>query len=496
MDVKTMPNPDKKAIGNKNRRQHRAGTCSGRTWCFEQLESRTMLSATIGPNMDVPVHAIEIQVYQETYISPAGMFAPMEFGPQFEMCPPGMTGWLCDARWASQRTLDARRASSWSRHVGQRFVAAPALVANQSKQALRAIWPTASALVVVIYNFPVAVVNLDQHNHDAATQPAGPPPYGQQYPDTTPGGATVQIVDKGPAGVGNHSNDGYPKQTGTQPGGSAINYGWWLVTSLAGQATSHAYEGSNLVSMPPSTQCLQAYTAPVLFAISPASSQSTIATPVRDSSTAELSDDFVHLNDVPAVSDSAYSSDGAIAEQAALEEVLESLQGVDSLPNQVGDSAIANDASTTAEQDVQATDLAFATAFDLPNMDGGMLLLQAHGDANDTPINLAQVAESHPDMFNLHVGVEVSVGFYQAIDRGVEEFSATEGSTARTPTVAPVPASKPDNRLTTGRETSGRKAAGVVAASTLAGPLLWCAANKRGDDDRDAESLRDDTLAR
>ena len=130
-------------------------------------------------------------------------------------------------------------------------------------------------------------------------------------------------------------------------------------------------------------------------------------------------------------------------------------------------------------------------AFGVADVDNGMLLLRTSGDANESPINLANVAASHPDMFSPHVGVEVSVGFYQAIDRGIEELSATDNPAEANPATLPTQTVKPENRLSIGREASGRKAAVTVAATALAGALLWCGARKHSDDEEDAKSHHD-----
>jgi hypothetical protein len=98
-------------------------------------------------------------------------------------------------------------------------------------------------------------------------------------------------------------------------------------------------------------------------------------------------------------------------------------------------------------------------------------------------------------MFSPHVGVEASVGFYQAVDRGFEELSATDNLPATNPASRSAQPRKPENRYSAGHETSSRKAAAVVTASTLAGALLWIAGRKRADDEQDAQSHDEQRLA-
>jgi hypothetical protein len=507
MDVITMRNPNKKAIRNKTRCDRRAGTRLGRTWRFEQLESRAMLSATIGPTMGtpMPVYTFEIQSFQETYVSQAGMFAPPEFGMRFDMAPAWSDGPVGPMRGEHHDEHAMFGGPPPSQYM---WDFDPTPIQHSSLTSLNK--PTEPAgpppidwdVVEYTYSFPVAGFVVDQHIYESADSPKGTPAYAQQQQGTLPGAGNNHIYpgnnNGSPANgiTGNNSNGSVSNPIGPQHGGLGILYLNPIVTQTSGQSTSHESDIASLISSSTVDAALQTFTAPSLFATGSATTQPTIATSLSDATTGELNDDFIRLGDAPMASDAASSSDALSREQAAIEEILESLQGVDSIPNQAGDASIANDNSTSADQDAQATDLAFASAFELANADGGMLLLQMHGDANESPINLANVAESHPDMFSPHAVVEVSVGFYQAIDRGVEEFTGTEVSAAATPTVAPLPASKPDNRLTTGREASGRKAAAVVTASTLAGALLWCASNERSDDDRNAKSRRDVTLAR
>ena len=182
--------------------------------------------------------------------------------------------------------------------------------------------------------------------------------------------------------------------------------------------------------------------------------------------------------------DQPSNADALLREQAAVEAVLKTLQGVDSLSSQGHDSTTERDGSVGDAQDTQVTDLVFGTAYDLANVDGGMVLLQTTGDANQSPINLAKVAESHPDMFSPHVGVEASVGFYQAIDQGFEELSAAEMQPAANPAARSTKEVKPTNRYSTNGEASARKASGVLAASTLAGALLWCHRRKQADEEK------------
>ena len=125
--------------------------------------------------------------------------------------------------------------------------------------------------------------------------------------------------------------------------------------------------------------------------------------------------------------------------------MLKSLKDADDLPSKLDGADVASAIAAPQDQDGQIADLVFGSDFDLADADGGMVLLKAAGDANESPISLASVAEAHPDLFSGHIGVEPSIGVYQAIDMGFEELSTTENVPVAKPSVQPAQQAKPDN---------------------------------------------------
>ncbi len=191
----------------------------------------------------------------------------------------------------------------------------------------------------------------------------------------------------------------------------------------------------------------------------------------------DSADDFIRLGAATSQDLFAASTDAIAQERAAVEEVLKSLKDADDLPSKLDGADVASAIAAPQERDGQIADLVFGSDFDLADADGGMVLLKAAGDANESPISLASVAEAHPDLFSGHIGVEPSIGVYQAIDMGFEELSTTENVPVAKPSVQPAQQAKPDNHYSSnaGGGTNSRKSAAALTVSTLAGGLLWLA---------------------
>jgi hypothetical protein len=132
---------------------------------------------------------------------------------------------------------------------------------------------------------------------------------------------------------------------------------------------------------------------------------------------------------------------------------------------------IAVDLRRTLGEDSAAQSLATA--------EGGMVMLEARGDANDGVFNLIGAAgertelAEHIDISHARAGVEIAVGFYQAMDVATHEAPAANLQTA-TPAAVSAKTVEP---ATTDRHMLERKAGtspktATVAASLL-GALLW-----------------------
>ncbi|HEX4413403.1 MAG TPA: hypothetical protein VH107_07215 [Lacipirellulaceae bacterium] len=282
---------------------------------------------------------------------------------------------------------------------------------------------------------------------------------------------------------------GHETEYSVKSPGAGLPYGVIGTVSTSTPSTSHGLELANFVSTSALDAALQSYTSQLLLATSGGlNSQATITSTAKDLSATDDSDEFVTLRDSTTNGDQVSNADAVARQQAAVADVLKSLEDSDSAAS---DLAVAVE-SNADDLRTQAADVVFGTASEIAENDGGMVLLHTNADANESPLNLARVAEAHPDMFSAHLGVEASVGFYEAVDRGFEELSAAE----TVPTVTPAASSaqaKPVQRFSATSGGTSRKSAGVVAASALAGGLLWVAgrkqSEKRENDPRDKSRL-------
>ena len=175
-----------------------------------------------------------------------------------------------------------------------------------------------------------------------------------------------------------------------------------------------------------------------------------------------------------------------------MDAVLRRLRDVESSPSEFDRTGTAHQDAASANEKSQANAEPFQAPFEdvaLADAEGGMVLLHASGEANESAINLANVAIGHLDFLNVRAGVEASVGFYQAVDVGSEELSAAEESPVVHPVAEPVQPARPDNRYShEGDGESSHKAAAALGASTLVGALLWCVRRTQPDGDRAADS--------
>jgi hypothetical protein len=493
-----MPTPEKKAHRKRDskRGERRGKLRSVRTWRFEQLESRAMLSATMGPMFYGPVvHSFDTHAYDDPHLAQAGMFAPQNFELRMEG-PPEWNGWMNGPMQGGRHDDYGVMPGGFGDgpEMFDHGYAVPEHSALTSASKPTATNPAMTPNVITnTFVGPDFTVTVTQYIYSTPSTVLQLPAGGHQNPDPHPTG-TMLVPYKEP--VGGHEYDTAGKVTVPLTGGTVSPYGAAIAVPVLTQSMSREVELSSLVSSGALDAALQTYTSQLLLVSGAASSQITSTSTLNDlsTSTGDAADDFVRLSDLSPSRAEASNADALSREQATVEEVFQSLQGVDSLPSDTNESAAAHDGSISDQQDAQVTDLIFGTAFDVADNDGGMVLLQASGDANQSPINLANVAESHPGMFSPHVGVEVSVGFYQAVDRGFEEFSAVE--ILPTANTAPQPGqAKPMNGYSVGAGFPSQKSAGILTASTLLGGLLWCAGRKQVDK-RYAKSQDKQRLAR
>ena len=186
----------------------------------------------------------------------------------------------------------------------------------------------------------------------------------------------------------------------------------------------------------------------------------------QDAMQSDVVDGWIRPVDESTVDVSANSSDAVARERAAVDAVLEDLQDVDTL------------LPATAFQDVDSqNDLQTETALnDLPagEVDGGMVLLQATGDANASGFDLTPVYAEYVGRFNMPAKMETSVGMFQAMDVASDDAPIVETVQQ---TDAPMQLNRdarPEDKLPAKREqSSANKAATIIGVTTLTGALVW-----------------------
>jgi hypothetical protein len=181
---------------------------------------------------------------------------------------------------------------------------------------------------------------------------------------------------------------------------------------------------------------------------------------------AEPADGWIHPTDESILDAAAESSDTVARERAAVDAVLEKLQDVNTrLP-------------AAAVQDINSeNNLQTGTALDdLPagEVDGGMVLLRATGDANTSGFDLTPVYAAHVGRFNIPAKMETSVGMFQAMDVALDDAPIVEAVQQTESPVQLKHETQLEDKLPTKREQSSTsKAATLIGATTLTGALVW-----------------------
>lgn len=271
-------------------------------------------------------------------------------------------------------------------------------------------------------------------------------------------------------------NDGFPTILNNAPMTSALAEIPSAAQILSGDINSAALLSSGAVDA-----AFQSYSPPLLLVTATSANDRALVKSLSDETPqGDALDGFISLSEFAIANDEGVPTNPVEREQAAVDEVLSGLQDLDAWP--IEPSTVVK--SCDDENAASATELGFAA---LANAEGGMVMLEANGDANYSDVNLANVADDRPDLLNVRVGVEASVGFYQAVDVATDEL----------PAAAPVAEPARDNRVSTeGSSDSPRKAAGAVGATTLVGAMVWLAQRNRTNDAVDEKAERMKRLRR
>jgi hypothetical protein len=191
--------------------------------------------------------------------------------------------------------------------------------------------------------------------------------------------------------------------------------------------------------------------------------------------------DFILTNAPQTVEDSVASKNTLDIEREALDEVLRGLHDVSGLPSDLTEGLVdSGEEVGTHNTDValEPSSDAALTADDIEG--GGMVLLQATGDANESAYDLVAASGADAEFINAHLGMEASVGLHQALDVAADVSSPTSRDESL-PDADATPASEPQASATNKAEKPlVRQAAATVGATALFGLF----ARNRGDERR------------
>ncbi len=291
----------------------------------------------------------------------------------------------------------------------------------------------------------------------------------------------------------------------SSPGESPLHANYSYLTSLtlptplaaiptAAQIVSRNIDSAALFPAGALDAAFQSYSSRLLLVATPTTANDrTLVDSVDDAMTAhgEALSGFIRPSDLRIVDDALTSMDAVQRERDAVDAVLHDLHEFDAplwdatSVSQNGDRAV--ETTVDVELRLPSSD-GFSGIAPFNDAEGGMVMLEASGDANESAINLIGADDGQVDLLQSHAGVETAVGFYQAIDVATEDVPV-----ANLPTVIPATESAPampsDTRFSTENETkSSDKAAAAIGATAFVGAMLWVGSKRRSDDDWDAFS--------
>jgi hypothetical protein len=195
-----------------------------------------------------------------------------------------------------------------------------------------------------------------------------------------------------------------------------------------------------------------------------------------DSTDADEPCDLIQLDELSLVESDSLADDQLSRERAAVDEVLRSLHDMD---NETYKTTIR--AHGTRGEGVEAVLRAriglshpAGEPDELPSievLEVGMVLLQATGDANDSPYDLAAIEKGSFDLPAIRWASELSIGVQQAFDVSADDLPARVAD----PATRLVPPSADEARTDSPQKTepsSRQQAATVFGISTLLGAIL------------------------
>jgi len=453
---------------------------------IERLEERAMLSATMGP---MP-HAGDGYSGGPQYFGggpPGGDAAtftsPMrhDVGPQFQMfSTDGMSG-------GSFGGMRDRPASHALRSNSGSYVSALSYGSTWNQFSYYASPPpTTTYIVTIVTTTPLAA---GDYWHDP---PAAPPKSNSQgsTPRVSAPLLSLPILGSNPPGGGRDSSsiggDGPARAIFASLNSLSLSTALAAIPT-ATQIITRDIDSAALFPTGALDAAFQSYASRLLLvASSSATTDRTVDVSVDDASAThgEALTGFIRSGDFGITDDELISTDAVQRELDAVDAVLRELHDFDKLSTDFLESVANNNDTDEAMVDVELR----LSPDALGEAEGGMVMLEARDDANDSVFNLVGMESEQVDLLQVRTGVEAAVGFYQAIDVDAVEAPAANLSIVD-PTTEVTRTMPGDNRLSTERETkSSGEAAAVIGATTFVGAMLWASSRRRSDDDSNATS--------
>jgi hypothetical protein len=207
--------------------------------------------------------------------------------------------------------------------------------------------------------------------------------------------------------------------------------------------------------------------APRLFAasVTNSSDRANLGTFGTDAAPSEVLDGFIPPTDPSSADNTPNPTDAVARERDAVDVVLKSLHNIDTLLP----------ATSSSDVNFQLELQTETASVDLPGngVDGGMVMLQSTGDANESGFDLTPVYADQLERFNAPAKMETSIGMFQAIDVATDETPISDAAQTTEPTSELNREIKLDDQLPAKREKSSHKAAALLGATTLTGALVW-----------------------
>lgn len=498
----------KRVVGAKRERftARVLGLRSGRR--FERLEDRAMLSATMGPmQLDHDPHGFAPQDSAGPQFASAGMFAPP---PRNHVEPPaGM--YLSDP--ISRPSLGAMHAepgmmggshggtsqisssypasniggssSSWANFEGQQTSAysQPTQRAQQTQ--------TTYYIVIITSSAPLkasAITAPPADTYDPTPSSGG----GQSPPKSSP--SMAPPTDPPPSNAirapGSTTNEmprggNFASSNAVSLNSAALNI------PSATQIATRDVDSAALLPSAALDAAFQSYAARLLLTTSTSAKEYSLLKSLDgDATTSDEADgEFIRMTDFTVSSDEHSSTDAVERERAAVDEVLRGLEELDTLPADSITSTVSTD-ETAAFDEAGFESLGAPFGFaPITDANGGMVMLRASDGANDAAFNLLSPGDANVDVLGFRVGVEASIGFYQAVDVATDDSFAPMGMPTASPVAEPVRQIERNARASTdGENSASPKAAAAIGATSLIGAMLWVSHRPRKSHAQPADS--------